>query len=121
MAIKDRRNFDIYSVKSIQQASDKNLLDPRRYNRDRISDMADSSTYNEDEYILTPCRFTPGGWKYVRKDLKQKLLNHPNKVNTLGYYGVLRANSVLADHHNSRLSEIQEHTPIKIIDNLYNN
>ena len=22
---------------------------------------------NEDEYMLTPCRFAPSGWKYLKK------------------------------------------------------
>jgi len=27
-----------------------------------------SSMYNEQEYMLTPCRFSPSGWKYIKKD-----------------------------------------------------
>mmetsp|Transcript_33716 Transcript_33716/g.24749 ORF Transcript_33716/g.24749 Transcript_33716/m.24749 type:complete len:88 (-) Transcript_33716:491-754(-) len=42
------------------------------------------SKYNEKDYMLTPCRFAPGGWKYVKRDTLNKYLNHPNKVNNLG-------------------------------------
>lgn len=48
--------------------------------------------YNDEDYMLTPCRFTPSGWKYVRKDTVQKLLNHPNKINSVGYYSNARTN-----------------------------
>lgn len=69
-SIKNRRNFDIYSVKSLLQAP--YVLDQRLTNVDKLSELAESSkkTYNEEEYILTPCRFSPSGWKYVRKDVK---------------------------------------------------
>ncbi len=64
------------------------MLDPNRFNVDKLSELADSSkkTYNEDEYILTPCRFATSGWKYVRKDAVQRHLNHPNKINSVGFY-----------------------------------
>ena len=55
--------------------------------------------YNTDEYTLTPCRFAPSGWKYVKKrgsvaegggatgvNSYQAFLNHPNKRNSIGYY-----------------------------------
>ena len=35
-----------------------------------MSEIAESSKrlYNDDEYILTPCRFAKSGWKYIRKN-----------------------------------------------------
>lgn len=60
----------MYSVKSLAKATEKHILDQKRgYRKDVISDIADSTSknYNEEEYVLTPCRFAPSGWKYVRK------------------------------------------------------
>jgi len=78
-----------------------------------------TSLYNEEEYILTPCRFSVSGWKYVKKANERPYLNHPNKVNSIGYN---RASIVggISKYHESSLSQIEEEssnkqylTPIK--------
>ena len=86
---------------------------------DKLSELAESSkkTYNEDEYILTPCRFSPSGWKYVRKDAKQRHLNHPNKINTTGYYSALRTlNTTIERPAESVMSHLSEGGPQIIIE-----
>lgn len=93
------------------------MLDPRHTNVDKLSELAESTkkTYNEDEYILTPCRFSPSGWKYVRKDVKQRLLNHPNKINNTGYYSALKtANSSIERPPESVMSCISDGGPMMI-------
>jgi len=49
--------------------------------------------------VLAPCRFAPSGWKYVKKNLIQRHLNHPNKVNSVGYYS-----SISPERHQHRPS-----------------
>ena len=68
------------------KASERNLL--KGVKRDQLTEIADQSSkqLNEDEYILTPCRFAPSGWKYVKKVDPQPFLHHPNKRNSQGYY-----------------------------------
>ena len=63
--------------------------------KDQVSDIEKQSSnlYNNDEYILTPCRFAPSGWKYVKKDVPQSFLSHPNKRNSLGYYSKIPSQS----------------------------
>jgi hypothetical protein len=68
-ALRERRNFDIYSVNSWVKASDVKSINTLNIDREQVHELADHSSnkYNQDEYILTPCRFAPSGWKYVRK------------------------------------------------------
>jgi hypothetical protein len=68
-ALKERRQYDIFNVQSMVHASNKRVLNERRYNKEHMNEIADLSVrlYNEDEYILTPCRFAPSGWKYLKK------------------------------------------------------
>ena len=68
-ALKERRQYDICHVQAIVKASDKKILNERKYNRDHMEEVAEASKrlYNEDEYILTPCRYAASGWKYVKK------------------------------------------------------
>jgi hypothetical protein len=68
-AVKMRRPFDIFGAQSMVKAQKKNVLNEKRYNKERVAMVHEMSTrlYNEEEYILTPCRFAPSGWKYVKK------------------------------------------------------
>ncbi len=61
--------YDIYGIGSLAQATERNLIDPLKVPRKDIARIRDDTTslYNEDEYIITPCRFAKSGWKYVRK------------------------------------------------------
>ena len=61
-----------------------------------------SKQYNTDEYILTPCRFAPSGWKYVKKkeNHPQRFLNHLNKRNSVGYYSNVPTHSDLISINN---------------------
>ena len=71
------------------KASDLKSLNSQTIDREQVHDLAEHSShkYNQDDYILTPCRFAPSGWKYVRKTQNpQTFLNHPNKRNSVGYY-----------------------------------
>jgi hypothetical protein len=79
--------YDIYGISSLASATERNLIDPNKVPKSEITQIRDDTTslYNEDEYILTPCRFAKNGWKYVKKTNEQKFLNHPNKVNSIGY------------------------------------
>jgi hypothetical protein len=73
--------YDIFSVSSLATAAEKNLIHPNK--KSNFKEMAKEATnlYNEDDYVLTPCRFAPGGWKYQPKTKKNVYLNHPNKAN----------------------------------------
>ena len=51
-----------------------------------------SKNFNDEEYILTPCRFAVGGWKYVKRNDVNKYLNHPNKLNSIGYNSKTESN-----------------------------
>lgn len=80
--------FDLYSVSSLANAADMNLLDKaKQFDKDELKAIYESSSkhFNEDEYTLTPCRFAELGWKYVKRASVNKYLNHPNKVNSVGY------------------------------------
>ena len=71
------------------KASDLKSLNSQTIDREQVHELAEHSShkYNQDDYILTPCRFAPSGWKYVRKTQNpQTFLNHPNKRNSVGYY-----------------------------------
>ena len=77
--------------------------------------------YNEDDYMIAPCRFAKSGWKYIKKDSVQQFLNHPNKVNSTGF--VLSGNKsvgrTLSTMNNSLLNGsaldlIEEESQIKL-------
>jgi len=79
--------FDLYNVGSLATAAEKNLVKKERnLDKEAMRQVYDQTTtkYNEEEFMLTPCRFAPGGWKYVRRTSINKYLNHPNKANNLG-------------------------------------
>ena len=100
-ALRERRNFDIYSVNSWVKASDVKSLNSQTIDREQVHELAEHSShkYNECDYILTPCRFAPSGWKYVRKTQNpQTFLNHPNKRNSVGYYSQVPATGGVSDH-----------------------
>ena len=99
-ALRERRNFDIYSVNSWVKASDVKSLNSQTIDREQVHELAEHSShkYNQCDYILTPCRFAPSGWKYVRKTQNpQTFLNHPNKRNSVGYYSQVPATGA-SDH-----------------------
>lgn len=83
--------YDLYSVSTLMKAADKHLLDPKGsqgFDKDTLLKLNDSmlkNCVNEDEYMLTPWRFAKGGWKYVRRGSTNQYLNHPNKLNSIGY------------------------------------
>lgn len=73
--------YDIFAVSSLATAAEKNLIHPSK--KSNFKEMAKEATnlYNEDDFVLTPCRFAPGGWKYQLKAKKNEYLFHPNKAN----------------------------------------
>jgi hypothetical protein len=60
--------YDVYGTSTLAKAAQKNILDPMK--REHINSTIDSTTvgrFNEEDYSLTPCRFSKSGWKYVKK------------------------------------------------------
>ena len=80
--------YDIYSINSLAKAAEKSVMDSK-YDKNSLKEIQDntSSLFNEDEYMLSPWRFADNGWKFVKKsdNNNNKFLNHPNKVNSIGY------------------------------------
>ena len=123
-ALRERRNFDIYSVNSWVKASDLKSLNSQTIDREQVHELAEHSShkYNECDYILTPCRFAPSGWKYVRKTQNpQTFLNHPNKRNSVGYYSQVPAGA--SDHlisiNNNQTADDAEGNPLRSVLSTY--
>jgi hypothetical protein len=59
--------YDIYGTSTLASAAQKNILDPGK--KDHVNNIKDASSkrFNEEDYTLTPCRFSKSGWKYVKK------------------------------------------------------
>eukprot|EP00347_Sterkiella_histriomuscorum_P001870 403370361 len=105
--IKERRMYDIYGLNILAKATERNILDSSKVRKDEIKQIFDdvSSKYNEEDYLLTPCRFSKSGWKYVKKNQDQKFLNHPNKLNSIGFG---KASQQYSNYQNSSLGRIDE-------------
>ncbi len=63
--------------------------------------------------MLSPWRFADGGWRYVRRGSVNQYLNHPNKVNSIGYNSSKKEHSSLSKYSPSTLGyrdqEINSH------------
>ena len=103
--------FDLYSVKSLASAAEKNLIQNNKLGTNNIWGIKEESEhmYNEDEFYLTPDRFNPQGWKYQRRNERNEFLHHPNKVNSVGYREM--QHSSLRRHQDSELQS-QVHNSI---------
>ena len=92
-------------------------MDQQKYNPEMMSEIAESSAkqYNDEDYILTPCRFAKSGWKYVKRNATQVHLNHPNKINTIGYCSGTQSSK---GHGNSSLGRIEEESQLFLDENM---
>jgi hypothetical protein len=83
--VKERRIFDIYGINTLAKAAEKSII--KKLDAKELSDIADKSSklYNESDYILAPWRFAENGWRFIKKDQVNQYLNHPNKLNSVGF------------------------------------
>jgi hypothetical protein len=77
--------FDIYGVSTLAKAAEKSII--TKLDANEMQEVAESASklYSDNDYIISPCRFAENGWKYLKKDQNNSYLNHPNKVNSIGY------------------------------------
>jgi hypothetical protein len=49
------------------------VIDPVSYKKEELQELKSHLSgrgmlYNEDDYMIAPCRFAKSGWKYIKKD-----------------------------------------------------
>jgi len=57
----------------LAKASESNVIDPVSYKKEELQELKSHLSgrgmlYNEDDYMIAPCRFAKSGWKYIKKD-----------------------------------------------------
>jgi hypothetical protein len=67
--MKIRRMYDVYNVSTLAKAAKSNLMkspdDAKKGENINHIESTIVGKYNEDDYVLSPDKFSPMGWKYI--------------------------------------------------------
>ena len=98
--------LEIYGLSSLAKAATNRTYQDARSIYEDASMISMMEEQESKQFMLTPCRFSKSGWKYIPINSDLKYLKHPNKVNSIGYSNLIN-NLNNSNNNNSIVSNYQ--------------